>query len=144
MVDAEEELVSATIEPEFFNQELSWLQFNLRVLEEALRKETPLLERVRFLSIFFNNLDEFFMVRVSGLIGQLSGGVVDSPPDRYNNCLRSAMTLPVALPRLTRYGVTIYVLSSRRTASTSASTRRSRTTSWLYCGTTSPGRYSRC
>jgi polyphosphate kinase len=82
MVDAEEELVSATIEPEFFNQELSWLQFNLRVLEEALRKETPLLERVRFLSIFFNNLDEFFMVRVSGLIGQLSGGVVDSPPDR--------------------------------------------------------------
>src|SRR5688572_7289385 len=70
-----------TTESMFFNQELSWLEFNKRVLEEALDEEKPLLERVRFVSIYANNLDEFFMLRVSGLRGQLAGGVVESPPD---------------------------------------------------------------
>ena len=65
----------------FFNRELSWLEFNSEVLEEALDQGKPLLERVNFLSIFFSNLDEFFMIRVSGLRRQLKAGVFRTPPD---------------------------------------------------------------
>ena len=65
----------------YFNRELSWLEFNRRVLEEALDPSNPLLERVKFLSIFSSNLDEFFMIRVSGLRRQLQAGALSAPAD---------------------------------------------------------------
>jgi polyphosphate kinase len=65
----------------YFNRELSWLGFNDRVLHEAIDPRTPFLERIKFIAIYSSNLDEFFMVRVSGLMEQVSAGVKTKTAD---------------------------------------------------------------
>ncbi|MEJ5312152.1 MAG: polyphosphate kinase 1 [Anaerolineae bacterium] len=85
----------------YFNRELSFLLLNLRVLEEALDERHPLLERVKFLSIYSNNLDEFFMIRVSGLYRQLRAGVVETPPDGMTPAAQLSAIRREILPPLT-------------------------------------------
>src|SRR3989441_5242061 len=65
----------------FINRELSWLEFNRRVLEEAQDERQPLIERVKFLTIFSSNLDEFFEIRVAGIKQQIESETSDVGPD---------------------------------------------------------------
>ena len=107
----------------YLNRELSWLEFNRRVLHEAMDSRTPLMERVKFLSIFSSNLDEFFQVRVAGLKQQLAAGIVERTADgmtpeaqlraissfvrelvgQHSRCLRNDV-----LPALAEQGVTLH------------------------------------
>src|SRR5437868_9522924 len=108
------------MEDRLFNRELRWIEFNSRVLDEGLDRSLPLLERLKFLSIFSTNLDEFFMVRVSGLKEQLETNPNSLSPDgltpetqlkliserlrpllkRQTNCLLNEM-----LPGLQKLGI---------------------------------------
>jgi len=87
----------------YINRELSWLQFNGRVLEEAEDIEQPLLERVKYLSIFSSNLDEFFMIRISGLREQLTGGVLEAPPDGMTPSEQISAVRQELMGQLTRF-----------------------------------------
>ncbi|MFL7813083.1 MAG: polyphosphate kinase 1 [Anaerolineales bacterium] len=84
----------------YINRELSWLRFNDRVLEEALDKSHPLLERLKFLAIFSSNLDEFFMIRVSGLRRQMEATAHQVPPDGMLPSEQIAAVRQRLLPRL--------------------------------------------
>ncbi len=91
-------------EGRFLNRELSWLQFNRRVLEEAANPANPLLERLKFLAIFESNLDEFYMVRVSGIIEQFEGGELATTPDGLTPNGQLDLIARTALPQRQRAG----------------------------------------
>ncbi len=84
----------------YLNRELSWLEFNRRVIDEAFDTSNPLLERVKFLAIWASNLDEFFMIRVSGIKQQISAGVQKQSPDGLTPTEQLAAVRRALLPAL--------------------------------------------
>jgi polyphosphate kinase len=114
----------------YINRELSWIDFNRRVLEEAMESCNPLLERVKFLSIFSSNLDEFFMIRVSGIKHQIAAGVKKRSPDgktpaQQLQAIRQILLPLIAqkrqllleelMPQLREHGIIIYDYSQLNT-----------------------------
>ena len=84
----------------YLNREVNWLEFNYKVLEEAMDENNPLLEKLKFMGIFFDNLDEFFMVRVAGLIRQYKTGIASTPPDGFSPAKQLNLIRKNLLPQL--------------------------------------------
>ena len=109
----------------FFSRELSWLEFNARVLNEARDPRTPLLERLKFLAIFSTNLDEFYMVRVGGLRRKVKNGPGGYPQERLS---------PAEQLQAIEKRVNELLAAAAHAACTTTCCRRSRSTACGWCG----------